>query len=153
MLKNPEAIATVNQLLERGGVNAAENLKRLIRDSPGMDPKLLDEFMSKPDLVEKLLGNFDVDPQLLKTLLSKDSRVDLEMLEAVIMSAPVENLREMFEFSPEKHNLNFDGIGVLFEKDRKSDPKLIEKLFENPKLFNDLYTKGNNDPHVLKKLV
>lgn len=26
-------------------------------------------------------------------------------------------------------------------------------MFENPKLFSDLYTKGNNDPQVLKKLV
>lgn len=44
-------------------------------------------------------------------------------------------------------------MATLFEKDRRTDPKLIEKMFENPQLFNDLYTKGNNDPQVLKKLV
>ena len=44
-----------------------------------MDPKLLEEFLSKPDLVTKLLGNCDMDPQLLKTVLGKESRVDLDM--------------------------------------------------------------------------
>lgn len=29
---------------------------------------------------------------------------------------------------------------------------MIEKLFDDPNLVLDLYTKGNNDPHFLKKL-
>jgi len=65
-----------------------ENLKRLIRESPNLDPKLLEQFLSKPDLVEKLLGCCDLDPQLLKTLLGKDSRTDLDMLAEVVAATP-----------------------------------------------------------------
>ena len=118
-----------------------------------MDPKLLEEFLTKPDLVTKLLGNCDMDPQLLKTVLGKESRVDLDMFQGVVAATSAENLKQMFEFSPEKHNINFEAVATLFEKDRRTDAKLIEKMFENPQLFNDLYTKGNNDPQVLKKLV
>lgn len=42
MLKDPEAIATMSKVLEQGGEQALENLRRFIRDSPNMDPKLVE---------------------------------------------------------------------------------------------------------------
>ena len=42
---------------------------------------------------------------------------------------------------------------MLFEKGNNSDPKLIGKLLEDPDLFANIYTKGNNDPKILRKLV
>lgn len=50
--------------------------------------------------MQKLLGCCDLDPQLLKVLLGKDSRVDLGMFEGVVAATPIENLKAMFEFSP-----------------------------------------------------
>lgn len=42
---------------------------------------------------------------------------------------------------------------MLFEKDNKSDPELIGRLIDDPDLFADIFTKGNNDPKILKKIV
>jgi hypothetical protein len=118
-----------------------------------MDSKLVEELFNKPDLVAKLLSCSSLDPALLNNLLSNDVKTDLDMFEGVIMSSKPEHLKEVFQFSPETHNLDFAGVANLFEKDKKTDPKLIEKMLENPKLFVDLYTKGNNDANTLKKLV
>lgn len=81
--------------------------------------------MSKPELVTKLLGSCDLDPQFLKAMLGKDSRVDLGMFEGVVAATSAEALKEMFEFSPEKHNIDFQAVATLFEKDRHTDANLI----------------------------
>lgn len=62
ILKNQEAMSTIDKLMREGHATTIDNLKRLIRDSPNMDPKLLDQFLSKPELVEKLLGCGNLDP-------------------------------------------------------------------------------------------
>lgn len=48
VLKSNEGMITIDRIMKQGDETTIENLKRLIKDSPNMDPKLLDQFLSKP---------------------------------------------------------------------------------------------------------
>ena len=108
--------------------------------------------MNRPELVQKLF-EVGLDPQFISKMLEKGSNLDLDLFEEVIMKAHPQSLHDLFEFFPETTSLDFDGIRMIFQKGNKSDPNLIGQLLDNPDLFASMYTKGHNDPKILKKLV
>lgn len=88
ILKNSDSLETVNSLLKTNNSVVIDNLKRLIKESPNLDPNLLNEFLSKPDLVTKLFSSCNMDPALMNRILAKESKTDLNLFENVIMKTP-----------------------------------------------------------------
>lgn len=63
---------------------------------------------------------------------------------------PVEMIKETFKFDPEK-NVDFKNLATLFEKNPKTDPKLVSKMLD-PEMVKELYYRGS-DTKMLNKLV
>ena len=129
-----------------------DNFKRLINQAGDLEPALLENFMGRTELIQKLF-NVGLDPQFIAKILDKGSKVDLDLFEKVMMKADPENIEDLFEFFPGANGLDFDGVGMLFEKGNNSDPETINKILDDPDLFANIYSKGNNDPNMLKKIV
>jgi hypothetical protein len=60
---------------------------------------LLKEFLKKPALLEKL-GSQPIDPAFLTSLLKKDAKTDLSLLEKAIAEMTPEQIGRVFEFNP-----------------------------------------------------
>ena len=77
-------------------------------------------------LKKRLLGN-QVDPEFLTALLSKDSNADLNLLSKTLLEMPEDVIKETFKFDPSK-NVDFKNLASLFDKNPKTDPKLVSKM-------------------------
>jgi hypothetical protein len=69
-----------------------------------LSPELLKQFLSKPELIEKLMTQH-LDPAFLSNILAEDAKTDLKLLEEALGQMPPEQISETFGFNPE---LNLD---------------------------------------------
>lgn len=83
-------------------------------------------MLANPVLKKKLLGN-PVDPEFLNAILSKDSNADLNLLGKTLLEMPEDVIKETFKFDPSK-NVDFKNLATLFDKNPKTDPRLVSKM-------------------------
>ena len=99
IFKHKNNMENTRKILNNSSDNTVDNFKRLINQSANLDQKLLDDFMNKPELVQKLF-EVGLDPQFITKLLQNGSNIDMNLFEQVIMNAHPEALHDLFEFSP-----------------------------------------------------
>ena len=78
IFKHKNNVDNARKILDNCGDNTIDNFKRLINQSGNLDEKLLDDFMSRPELVQKLF-EVGLDPQFINKILQKGSNVDLDL--------------------------------------------------------------------------
>lgn len=81
--------------LGSGNKELEENLMNLFKNGEKLDPQLLKEFLTRPQLMQKLASH-PVDPAFLSSLLKKDAQTDLSLLERTLEQMSPEQIAEVF---------------------------------------------------------